>query len=122
MSWRNKKQPTIALSSIEAKYRGVAWATCEIASLHKLSHDLGHNVSGAITLNCDNMSSIQLATNMAFHTRTKHIEVHYHYVCEKILARGIDLLYVSTQEHVADIFTRSLGAEKLQSFKRAMGV
>ena len=76
----------------------------------------------AVTLYCDNMSSIQLANNPIFHARTKHIEVHYHYVYKKVLASWIDLVYVGTQEQVADIFTKSLGAENLQSFKGAMGV
>ena len=59
-----------------------------------------------ITLYCDNMSSIQLANNPVFHTRTKHIEVHYHYLQEKVLAHEIDLVYVSTHEQLADIFTK----------------
>ena len=79
-------------------------------------------MSRTVTLYCDNMSSIQLANNPVFHARTKHIEVHYHYVHEKVLAGDIDLVYVRTQEQVADIFTKSLGAEKLQSFRSAMGV
>ena len=62
------------------------------------------------------MSSIQLANNPVFHARTKHIEVHYHYIREKVLAQEIDLVYVGTHEQVADIFTKSLGAEKLQKF------
>ena len=48
-----------------------------------------------------------------FNARTKHIEVHYHFVREKVLASEIDLAYVSTHEHVADILTKALGAEKL---------
>ena len=87
-------------------------AACEIAWLRKLLSDLGHNVQEPVTLYCDNMSSIQLANNPVFHARTKHIEVHYHYIREKVLAREIDLVYVNTHEHVADIFTKSLGAEK----------
>ena len=58
VSWSSKKQPIVALSSTEAEYRGAAMAACEIAWLHKLLQDLGHNVSGAVTLYCDNMSSI----------------------------------------------------------------
>ena len=67
------------------------------------------------------MSSIQLAKNLVFHARTKHIEVHYHYVREKVLAGDIDLVYVSTHEHVVDILTKSLGEKKLQSFKKSDG-
>ena len=48
--------------------------------------------------------------------------MHYHFVREKVLAGDINLVYVSTQEQVADIFTKSLGAEKLQRFRGAMGV
>ena len=61
VSWSSKKQPTVALSSTEAEYRGAALAACEIAWLRKLLSDLGHNVQEPVTLYCDNMSSIQLA-------------------------------------------------------------
>ena len=71
-------------------------------------------VDSPVVIYCDNMSSIQLARNPVFHARTKHIEVHYHFVREKVLAGEIDLAYVSTHEHVADIFTKALGAKKLQ--------
>ena len=54
-----------------------------------------------------------MANNPIFYARTKHIEVHYHYVREKVLVGDIDLVYVSTQEQVADIFTKSLGEKKL---------
>jgi hypothetical protein len=47
-----------------------------------------------------------------FHARTKHIEVHYHFIREKVLAGEIDLIYVNTEDQVADIFTKVLGVEK----------
>lgn len=75
-----------------------------------------------VTLYCDNMCNIQLVNNLVFHASTKHIEVHYHYVHEKVLARHVDLLYVSTEEQVANIFTKILGIEKLNMFKNMMGV
>ena len=49
-----------------------------------------------------------------FHARTKHIEVHYHFIRERVLDGNIDLTYVRTDEQVVDIFTKALGAEKLQ--------
>ena len=49
-----------------------------------------------------------------FHARTKHIEVHYHFIREKVLSGEIDLEYVNTEEQVADIFTKALGAERLR--------
>jgi hypothetical protein len=61
---------------------------------------------------CDNLSNIQLAKNPVFHARTKHIEVHYHFIREKVLAGEIDLIYVNTLDQVADIFTKVLGVKK----------
>ena len=55
-----------------------------------------------------------------FHAKSKHIEVHYHFIRERVLDGDIDLTYVRTDEHVADIFTKVLGAEKLRRRFRAM--
>ncbi len=65
-----------------------------------------------VVIYCDNFINIQLAKNPVFHARTKHIEVHYHFIKEKVLAGEIDLIYVSTKDQVANIFTKVLGAEK----------
>ena len=51
-----------------------------------------------------------------FHAQTKHIDVHYHYIRERILASDIDLQYVGTNMQVVDIFTKALGLDKLRQF------
>ena len=116
ITWSSKKQPTVALSSTEAEYRGAAVAACEVAWLEMLLADLGIHVQVPVVIYCDNLSSIQLARNPVFHARTKHIEVHYHFIRERVLDGDIDLTYVRTDEQVADIFTKALGAEKLWRF------
>ena len=123
ITWSSKKQPTVALSSTETEYRGAAMAACEEVWMQKFLCDLDVQVDGPVVIYCDNMSSIQLARNPVFHARTKHIEVHYYFVREKVLAGEIDLAYVSTvHEQVADIITKALGAEKLQMFRSLLGV
>ena len=122
VTWSSKKQLAVALSSTEAEYRGAAMTACEIAWLRKLLDDLGLQVDKKVVIYCDNLSSIQLARNPVFHARTKHIEVHYHFIRERVLAGDIDLVYVSTEEQVADIFTKALGAEKLCRFRTMLGV
>ena len=57
-----------------------------------------------------------------FHAWTKHIEVHYHFIWERILAGNIDLVYVDTNEQVADIFTKAFRAEKLCRFQTMLGI
>jgi hypothetical protein len=122
VSWSNKKQPTVALLSTEAEYRGTTIAACEIVWLQKLLSDLGQLVDVPIVIYCDNISSILLANNPIYHARTRHIEVHYHFIREKILAKEIDLIHVSTKDQVADIFTKALGIDKLKKFRKMLGV
>ena len=122
ITWSSKKQPTVALSSTEAEYRGAAVAACEVAWLMMLLGDLGIQLQVPVVIYCDNLSSIQLARNPVFHARTKHIEVHYHFIRERVLDGDIDLTYVRTDEQVADIFTKALGVEKLRRFQAMLGV
>ena len=80
ISWRSKKQPTFALSSTEAEYRGAADAACEVVFLKRILKNLGVPITDLTLLYCDNMSSIHLARNPIFHARTKHVDVHYHFI------------------------------------------
>ncbi len=122
VSWSNKKQPTVALSSTEAEYRSAAIAACEVVWLQKLLSDLGQSMDAHVVIYCDNISSILLVTNPVYHARTKHIEVHYHFIRETILAKEIDLIHVSTEDQVVDIFTKALGTDKLKKFWKMLGV
>ncbi len=75
-----------------------------------------------IVIYCDNISSILLANNPVYHARTKHIEVHYHFIREKVLAKEIDLIHVSIEDQVANIFTKALVKDKLKKFQKMFGV
>ncbi len=75
-----------------------------------------------VVIYCDNISSILLVNNPVYHVRTKHIEVHYHFIREKVLAKEIDLIHVSTENQVANIFTKVLGTNKLKKFRQMLGV
>jgi hypothetical protein len=48
--------------------------------------------------------------------------VHYHFIREKILAKEIDFIHVSTKDQVADIFTKALSTDKLRKFRKMLGV
>ncbi len=122
VSWSSKKQPTVALSSTKAKYRGATIVACEVVWIQKLFSDLGQLVNVPVVIYCDNISSILLANNPIYHARTKHIEVHYHFIREKVLAKEIDLIHVNTKDQVDDIFTKPLGIDKLKKFRKMLGV
>jgi hypothetical protein len=122
VNWSNKKQPTITLSNTKVEYRGATIIACEVVWLQKLLSDLGQSMDAPITIYCDNISSILLANNPVYHATTKHIEVHYHFIRKKVLAKETDLIHVSIEDQVADIFTKALGANKLRKFREMLGV
>ena len=71
---------------------------------------------------CDNQSAIKLAKNPVFHARTKHIEIHHHFVRERVLRGEIDLHYISTDSQPADIFTKPLSRTKFELHRSALGI
>ena len=79
VSWINKKQTTITLSSIEVEYRAAYLATCEVIWIRRLLVELGFPQQQTV-LATDNQSCIAIARNPVFHARTKHIEIQYHFV------------------------------------------
>jgi hypothetical protein len=75
-----------------------------------------------VVIYCDNINNILLANNPVYHARTKHIEVHYHFIRKKVLTRKINLIHVSTEDQIVSIFTKPLGIDKLRKFRKMLGV
>ena len=122
--WLSKKQPTVATSSCEAEYRAAFTATVECVWLRRLMADLGvGQQSATTTIFTDSQSALAVARNPVFHARTKHIEVHYHYVRERLSAGEISLVYVPTQDNLADLFTKALPhLRSSKLFRKALGL
>ncbi|MCO5592575.1 hypothetical protein L7F22_046578 [Adiantum nelumboides] len=108
ISWLSKKQPTVATSSCEAECMAVFTTTVECVWLRRLMADLGVGQDTANTIYTDNQSALAVARNPVIHARTKHIEVHYHYVRERLSAREISLAYVPTQDNLVDLFYKGI--------------
>ncbi|XP_062114249.1 uncharacterized mitochondrial protein AtMg00810-like [Humulus lupulus] len=85
VSWCSKRQLMVSLSTTEAEYRAAAMVAQESTWLMQLMKDLHQFTDYAVPLHCDNQSAIRLAENPVFHARTKHVEVHYHFLREKVL-------------------------------------
>lgn len=108
ISWRTKKHITVSRSPSEAEYRALASATCELQWILYLLKDLHIQCSKLPMLFCDNQSALPIAANPIFHERTKHLEIDCHLVREKLQAGILKLLPVSSQDQLADFFTKSL--------------
>ncbi|MCO5578305.1 hypothetical protein L7F22_032145 [Adiantum nelumboides] len=94
----------------------------ECVWLRYLMVDLGVGQVTANTIYTYSQSALAVAKNRVFHAHTKHIEVRYHYVRERLSAGEINLAYVPTQDNLADIFTKALSREKLEAFCKALGL
>ena len=79
--------------------------------------DLHQKIDYQISLHCDNQSAIRLAENPVFYARTKHVEVHYHFIREKVLKKEIKMQQIKTDDQVADLFTKGSDTGKHESFR-----
>jgi len=124
ISWSAKKQPIITLSSTEAEYVALTGAAKDILWIHKLLKEFSflHNLSLPTTLYCDNQGAIRLSKDATFHSRTKHIDVHFHFIRQTITSGDVELLYIPTEKMVADIFTKSLARVKFERFRAELNV
>ncbi|KAJ0587500.1 putative RNA-directed DNA polymerase [Helianthus annuus] len=122
ISWKSKKQPTVALSSAEAEYRSMRRVTAELAWLTRLLHEFQVPKVTPIPLKCDNQAAIYIAKNPVFHERTKHIELDCHFVREKLQEGLISLSHTRSNTQVADIFTKSLATPQHRDLLHKLGV
>lgn len=101
-SWKSKKQVVTVKSSDEAEYRVVAHGCYELIWLKTLLSKMGFKQNEPIKLHSTGNSTIKLAKNPVCHERTKHMEVDWHYIREKIATKDVVLSYVHTTHQVAD--------------------
>ena len=116
ISWNSKRQPTVATSSTEAEYMSLYSATQEAIWLRLLLKDLEYTDNAATTIFQDNQGCISLAKNPVYHARTKHLDIKFHFLREKVMDEVIVLEYKPTEEMVADGFTKALPKDKHTKF------
>ena len=142
ITWQSKKQATVAKSSTESEYLSLSSGASEAAWLQRLLHELQISSSSKplsltlssteirtdlqptkpISIHCDNQSAIKLAKNPVFHARSKHIEIHHHFVRERVLRGEVQLHYVPTDSQPADIFTKPLPRLKFEKHRQTLGI
>jgi hypothetical protein len=116
ISWKSRKQPTVALSSCEAEYIALAATVQESLYLIQLLDEL-EKCNSPVLIFEDNQGTIALAKNPVHHQRSKHIDVRYHFIRSELKNGKIVIEYCPTDSMVADIMTKAATKFKLQKFK-----
>jgi len=122
LSWSSKKQPTVSRSSTEVEYKAVANAAVELIWIQALFRELGVFLSYAPILFCDNIGATYLSSNPAFHSRTKHIAIDYHFVRERVAFKTLLVKFLSSKDQVSDILTKPLVPHRFNQLKTNLNV
>eukprot|EP00253_Pinus_taeda_P027022 PITA_27022 len=121
ISWMSKLQNIVALSTTKAEYITASHSCKEEIWLKGLFGEFGR-LQGNIKLFCDSQSAINLAKNPAYHSKSKHIPIKYHFVRQVITERGVSLEKVHTKENCADMLTKPVLLEKLRWCLASIGL
>jgi hypothetical protein len=117
----SKRQAVVALSTTKDEYMSTTHASKEAVWLQRLCPGIGL-VQEAVRSDCDSQSVIFLAKNPTYHSKTKHIDVQYHFVRDMVEEKKVLLEKVDTLKNVADSLTKSMSTEKFSWCRVTMGI
>nr|GEV27326.1 hypothetical protein [Tanacetum cinerariifolium] len=110
ISWSSKRQKSVAISSTEAEYIALSGCCAQILWMRSQLTDYGLRFN-KIPMYCDNKSVIALCCNNVQYSRSKHINIRYHFIKEQVENRVVELYFGNTEYQLADLFTKALGRD-----------
>ena len=122
VSWRSRKQSIVTLSTTEAEYVALCDAAQEAVWLRRLLGDIGFVQNQPTLIHEDNQGAKCLSQNPKDHTRTKHIDIKYHYIREKVAEKHLAVQHCVTGDMTADTLTKGLPKPAFEKHRAGMGV
>lgn len=122
ISWKAKKQRTVALSSTEAEYMSLTEAAKESIYLRRFMNEIGFQSKGPTVIHNDNQAAEKLARNHVYHSRSKHIDIRHHFVRSALKEGHVEIKYVPSEDNPADVLTKGLGGPKHEKHRLGLGV
>ncbi|GJU41504.1 retrovirus-related pol polyprotein from transposon TNT 1-94 [Tanacetum coccineum] len=121
VSWSSKRQKSAAISSTEAEYIALSGCCAQILWMRSQLTDYGFGFN-KIPMYYDNKSAIALCCNNVQHSRSKHIDIRFHFIKEHVENGVIELYFVNTEYQLADIFTKALGRKRIEFLINKLGM
>nr|GEY24610.1 retrovirus-related Pol polyprotein from transposon TNT 1-94 [Tanacetum cinerariifolium] len=121
VSWSSKKQDCTSMSSAEAEYVSLSACCAQVLWLRIQLTDYGFYFD-KIHMYCDSKAAIAISCNPVQHSHTKHIDVRYHFIKEKVEEGIVELFFVRTEYQLADLFTKALSKDRFKYLVRRLGM
>nr|GFB15562.1 retrovirus-related Pol polyprotein from transposon TNT 1-94 [Tanacetum cinerariifolium] len=121
VSWSSKKQDCTTMSIAKAEYVSLSACCAQVLWMRTQLTDYGFHFN-KIPIYCDSKSAIAISCNPVQHLRTKHIAVRYHFIKEHVEKGTLKLYFVKTDYQLADIFTKSLPADRFNYLVHRLGM
>ncbi|CAH9101308.1 unnamed protein product [Cuscuta epithymum] len=119
--WSSKKQNCVSTSTAEAEYVAAASCCSQILWMRTQLKDYGFTFSH-IQIYSDSQSAIAITCNPVHHSRTKHIDLRYHFIKDHVEKGTVDMYFVSTKLQLADIFTKALDEKRFNFLISKLGM
>nr|GEV07719.1 hypothetical protein [Tanacetum cinerariifolium] len=121
VSWSSKKQDCSSMSLAEGKYVSLSACFTQVLCLRTQLTDYGFHFD-KIPMYCDSKAAIAISYNLVQHSLTKHIDVRYHFIKEKVEKGIVELFFVGTEYQLADLFTKALSEDRFKYLVRRLGI
>ena len=125
ISWLSKLQKTVALSSAEAEFMAFKEAVKQNLFLNLFISEISTTFNlfnSTTTIFTDSQSAIELTKNPTYHARTKHVDIRYYFVREKVENKQINFVYQPTATLLADNFTKATNSQKVEDLKKEINL
>ncbi|GJT14178.1 retrovirus-related pol polyprotein from transposon TNT 1-94 [Tanacetum coccineum] len=120
-SWFSKKQTALAISTTEAEYVSAGKACQQALWMKQALIDYDVRLDD-VPIMCDNKGAIDLSKNPMQHSRTKHIEIRHHFLCDNVQKGHISIEKVPSVDNIADILTKPLKRESFNYLRLGLGM
>nr|GEW06346.1 Gag-Pol polyprotein [Tanacetum cinerariifolium] len=121
VSWSSKKQDCTSMSFAEAEYVSLSACCSQVLWMRTQLTDYGFHFD-KIPMYCNSKAAIAISCNPVQHSRTKYINIRYHFIKEQVEKGIVELFFVGTEYQLADLFTKSLPVERFKYLVRRLGM
>ena len=122
IAWKSKKQPSVALSTTEAEYYSLGIACQEGVWLKQLCQEIFMTFNKSILIFSDNTGAVALSENPVFHSRSKHIDIWWHFIRDLIHSGSIRSLHIPGVQNGADFLTKAVNRYKHEQCLKLLGM